>query len=149
MVLHSYAALAITSLNIGLVLAFQNQPSIVIPARISTNGVYRDSTTGLVNCGPRNRDAPILFSVVDVQENAVRDIETMEAWAYQCGVQGTEGLQLVLLQVPAYVDGSLGYEGTCQLEPLASKTGAFSQRRNKRQHKSLDLGLSSSVHQEF
>jgi len=94
-VLHSYAALAITSLNIGLVLAFQNQPAICFPARISVNGVCRDGTIGLVNCGPRHRDATTLFSVIDVQENALRDIETMEAWAYQCGVQGTEGLQLV------------------------------------------------------
>eukprot|EP00531_Pseudo-nitzschia_arenysensis_P007227 CAMPEP_0116114766 /NCGR_PEP_ID=MMETSP0329-20121206/150_1 /TAXON_ID=697910 /ORGANISM="Pseudo-nitzschia arenysensis, Strain B593" /LENGTH=448 /DNA_ID=CAMNT_0003608157 /DNA_START=38 /DNA_END=1380 /DNA_ORIENTATION=+ len=92
MVLRRYAALAITSLKFGLVLAFQNQPTVCIPTR---QALQKDWRNDLVDCCPRNRDASILFSVVDVKENAVRDIETMEAWAYQCGVQGADGLQLM------------------------------------------------------
>jgi len=88
-------AIVIVSLNVDLVSAFQNQPMVGIPARSVIKGTHRDEATGLVDCRPRKRDASILFSVVDVQENAPRDIQTMEQWVYQCGVQGTDGLQLV------------------------------------------------------
>ena len=84
-----HAAFAITSLNAGLVRAFQNQHAFGIPIRRAADA------TDLIDYGVRKRDAPVMFSVVDVQENAVRDIQTMEEWAYQYGVQGTDGLQLV------------------------------------------------------
>ena len=46
----------------------------------------------------RSREPRRLFStqqVVDVSENAPRDIATMQDWAYACGVQTVEGFQLV------------------------------------------------------
>jgi len=97
MVLPRYAAFAITSaLNVGLVAAFQNQPIVSLPVVRSTiQGTNQGDASGSVGCRARKRDAPILFSVVDVQEHVTRDIETMEQWVYQCGAQGTEGLQLV------------------------------------------------------
>lgn len=35
-----------------------------------------------------------MFSCIDVHETAPREIPTMEEWAYQCGVQGIDGLSL-------------------------------------------------------
>ena len=82
MVFRRYVAFAITLVHAGLVSSFQNRPTVGI---LSSRGA--DAT-----------DSVVLFSVVDVKENAVRDIQTMEGWAYQCGVQGTEGLQLMTVQ---------------------------------------------------
>lgn len=77
MVLRRYVAFAITLSHAGLVSSFQNRHA-----------------TYSITCGS-SKGRSVLFSVVDVQENAVRDIQTMEGWAYQCGVQGIEGLQLM------------------------------------------------------
>ena len=41
----------------------------------------------------KSRYSPILSSVVDIAENAPRDIQSMEQWAYSCGVQRAGGLQ--------------------------------------------------------
>jgi len=91
-----YAAIAITiiSLNVGIVSAFVNRPTVDITLRSTIKGDKKYDVTGLVDYGPRKRSAQISFSVVDVEENAPRDIQTMEQWAYECGVQGTDGLQL-------------------------------------------------------
>jgi len=97
MVFLNYVTIAIVSLNVGRVCvsAFQNQHVVGIPKTSTSRGANRYDTTGLIYCGQGKRGVPLLFSVVDVQESALRDIQTMEQWAYQCGVQGTDGLQLV------------------------------------------------------
>lgn len=75
--------------------AFQNQPIVGIPAQISGRSAGDVFANEMIVCSQRRSDKTRLFSVVDVNENAPRDIETMEQWAYQCGVQGTDGLQFV------------------------------------------------------
>lgn len=37
----------------------------------------------------------LYYSVVDIHENANRDVETMDQWSYGCGVQRADGLQLM------------------------------------------------------
>lgn len=42
-----------------------------------------------------NRCSSILFSTVNIAEDAPRDIQTMEQWAYSCGAQSAEGIQFI------------------------------------------------------
>ena len=46
-----------------------------------------------------------IFSVVDIEENAPRDIQTMDEWASMCGVQKAEGVQYMSEDV----DGTGGF----------------------------------------
>ena len=43
-----------------------------------------------------SRAVPKLFSVVNIDENAPRDILTMDEWCTACGVQRAEGFQLTM-----------------------------------------------------
>lgn len=91
----TYLFFAIAWFNPTFVSAFRNAFPAGMPVRSTTERVKNADASGFVHRGWTKRGVSVLFSVVDVHENAPRDIQTMEQWAYQCGVQGTDGLQLV------------------------------------------------------
>jgi len=85
---------AITLFYNGFISAFRHPSAVGTPVRSFTGRDESVNANSFFHRGQGKIGTSFLFSVVDVQENAPRDVQTMEQWAYQCGVQGTDGLQL-------------------------------------------------------
>ena len=71
------------TVSVMAVSAFQNIPMVSFPC-------------GAVAASPHPKLFATTATVVDIDEDAVRDIQTMDQWANACGVQRVEGFQLTM-----------------------------------------------------
>jgi hypothetical protein len=62
---------------------------------VQTASAFSTSRTGLQREGRIQLLASTLAATVDIREGVQRNVNSMEEWAAQCGVQTADGFQLI------------------------------------------------------